>query len=106
MTGYGANAKQPSTHTPDTPEHIKHALRALYEGKANEGQQQQFLQWLLWEACDVHGISFRNDQAGGDRATAFNEGRRFVGVLIQTTLGLLRPTMAAPSGNPEARGTK
>lgn len=80
-----------ATREPHVPDQIKSALVALYSGVANEGQQKQALQWMLWEACDFYGLSFRIDGAGGDRSTAFNEGRRFVALQIMAILGLLNP---------------
>lgn len=37
------------------------------------------LDWIIRELCRVEDMSFRPDDKGGERETAFAEGRRFVG---------------------------
>lgn len=59
------------------------AVRALREGKANEGQQIAAMQWIELVVCNVEGMSFHEDGDGGERASAFHEGRRFVGNQIR-----------------------
>jgi hypothetical protein len=59
------------------------AVKALREGKANEGQQRLAMQWIELVACDVEGMSYHDTAEGGERATAFHEGRRFVGNQIR-----------------------
>lgn len=58
------------------------AARAIAEGVANEGQQRDFLAWLLKDLCGIGAVSFRPGGPEGERATAFAEGMRFVGVTI------------------------
>lgn len=55
------------------------ALRAMHEGNAEPHQQKKLLEWLVNDLCETHGLSFRPDS---DRATAFAEGKRFVGLQI------------------------
>lgn len=55
------------------------AIRALTEGKATADQQRRALDWIIYFAAATYDVSFRPDALGGDRATAFAEGRRFVG---------------------------
>lgn len=52
------------------------ALQALARGQASEHQQRVAYDWLLREAAGIGAQSFR---AGDSHATAFMEGRRFVG---------------------------
>lgn len=55
------------------------AVQALNRGEATPEQQKQFLAWLVNEAAATYGQSYQLDS---DRATAFAEGRRFVGLQI------------------------
>lgn len=57
---------------------VLYAFRALFEGKANEGQQKRAVQWLLMNACHIGQVSF----ADTERETAFLEGQRSIGVQI------------------------
>lgn len=61
------------------------AAQALQRGEATSAQQQQFLNWLVNQACATYDISF---QIEGDRETAFAEGRRFVGANVVKLLKL------------------
>ncbi len=51
------------------------ALQALYEGKANEGQQQHALKFILEDLCDRMGNQYFPTQ----RDTDFALGKKFVG---------------------------
>lgn len=83
-----------------------YAIRALEQGQASEAQQRRVLEWIVHNASNYHDLSYREDGNGGDRATAFAEGRRFVGLQIRK---LLKPeTLEAKkaAGNSRKRGTK
>lgn len=54
---------------------IVHAFKALSEGRANEGQQELVLNWIVKIAGNYHGEPFVE---GDTHATAFALGRRFV----------------------------
>jgi hypothetical protein len=56
-----------------------YAIKALAAGKANEGQQQRALAWIINTACATYDLSFRPDS---DRDTTFAEGKRHVGMQI------------------------
>jgi hypothetical protein len=58
------------------------ALQALAQGRADEIQQRKALDWIIYKACDFHGISFRET----DRETSFAEGKRFVAQQIHRLL--------------------
>lgn len=62
------------------------AIKALAEGKASAVQQKLALDWIISELCRTYDVSFRPDDAGGDRDTAFAEGRRFVGLQIRRVI--------------------
>lgn len=57
---------------------VLYAFRALFDGKANEGQQKRALEWLLFNACHIGFPSF----AATDRETLFREGERHIGLQI------------------------
>lgn len=56
------------------------AIKALSTGTANDGQQKAALAWILFDVCRLREPSF----APGEKPleTAFNEGRRHVGLMI------------------------
>lgn len=78
-----SEAHKPADYDRDTV----YAIRALYEGKASEGQQQKALRWILDEVCRVRDLETRFGP-DGDRQTVFAGGRRFVG---QQILKMLDP---------------
>jgi hypothetical protein len=55
------------------------AIQALARGEATPDQQRRGLDWIILFAAATYDMSFRPDGLGGERATAFAEGRRFVG---------------------------
>jgi hypothetical protein len=57
---------------------VLYAFRALFDGKANDGQQKRALEWLLFNACHVGQLSF----AATERESAFSEGERHIGLQI------------------------
>lgn len=66
------------------------AIRALASGSANEGQQKRAWDWIVYQASAVTDLSYYPNDMGGDRATSFKEGRRFVGAQL---LKLLQPAL-------------
>lgn len=58
-------------------------LKAVLAGVANADQQRAAMDLILTKIAGVHELSYRPDSLGGDRDTAFCEGRRFVGLSIQ-----------------------
>lgn len=76
---------------PAHDENVVMAIRAFKEGSANTGQQQlvwRYLMYLTRASEEFQDLSFRPDNHGGERATIFAEGSRFVGIMIRK---LLRP---------------
>jgi hypothetical protein len=61
---------------------VINAVQAWMVGKANEGQQQLAFRWVVEALCGTYDLSFRPDELGGDRATVFAEGKRFIGQQI------------------------
>lgn len=52
------------------------AAQALQRGDASPEQQKMFLKWLIQTAAGTYEVTFHPES---DRASAFAEGRRFVG---------------------------
>ncbi len=55
------------------------AVQAIIRGEASPDQQRQAMNWVINQACGTYNTSF--SEHGAD-ATAFAEGRRFVGTNI------------------------
>lgn len=70
------------------------AIKALSEGTATEEQQGLAVRWIIEQAANTYDISFRSDADGGDRDTAFAEGRRFVGLSLVKMINLPGPVLA------------
>lgn len=51
------------------------AIKALFEGTANEGQQKRALAWIINEACATYGLGYFESE----RDDSFAAGKRFVG---------------------------
>jgi len=63
-------------------ERIVGAIKAVARGDATASQQRLFLDYLIRVVCKTDDLSFRPEDAGGERATCFAEGKRFVGQQI------------------------
>jgi hypothetical protein len=57
------------------------AIKALAAGTASAAQQQRALDWIVHKACATYDLSFRPGE-GGERDSAFAEGKRFVGLQV------------------------
>lgn len=55
------------------------AIRALFDGTANEGQQKRAMEWIILNLCHVGQISFSADN---DRLSAFRDGERHIGIQL------------------------
>jgi hypothetical protein len=66
------------TMRPDYTEKELQAIRALFEGNATERQQKLILPYII-RAAGTHDQSYR---PGDSHATAFAEGKRFVGTTL------------------------
>lgn len=58
------------------------AIRAWLLGEASHEQQMLSHKVVIEKLSMAYGLSYRPDNRGGDRATAFLEGRRAVGLWI------------------------
>lgn len=79
-----------------------YALKALEQGKAIPGQQQTALKCIVEKFSAYYEMSMRCG-VSGDRETAFNEGRRFVGAQIIAELKTVRKPKPAPVVPPPRR---
>ncbi len=59
------------------------AVQACIEGQATAEQAKMAIDWIMREAARVPDLSFRPGQPD---YTTFNEGRRYVGILIRYML--------------------
>lgn len=57
------------------------AIKALSAGQAREDQQKTALDFIINALCGTHELSYRSGD-GGERDTAFLEGRRSIGLTI------------------------
>lgn len=64
------------------------AVQACSQGIANEHQQKRAIDWLINSVSGTYELSFRSDADGGERETAFAEGRRFVGMQVVKAVNL------------------
>lgn len=64
------------------------AIRDLAAGKATEDQQRAAWAFIVQRIAAADDLSFRPDEAGGERDTAFHEGRRFVGLQMRKLTSL------------------
>lgn len=75
------------------PKYIAAAIKDVARGEGSPEQQKQAMDAIIKIVACVEELSFRADDFGGDRETAFAEGRRFVGLqlrkLITTPLEIL-----------------
>lgn len=70
------------------------AINAIARGEATADQQIRGMKWIVEKLCATYDLEFRPDEAGGDRATAFASGRRFVGLMLRKFIGNLEPIRA------------
>jgi hypothetical protein len=77
------------------------AVKAMAAGNASESQQKRVLDWIMFNACGLRDLSFRPG-VDGDRATAFAEGKRHVGLqlakLVTLPVALLEPKQKVKDG--------
>lgn len=60
------------------------AIKAMAANNANEDQQKVFMKWLLSRASNILSLGFDPDN---ERASVFENGRRFVGLKINEVIG-------------------
>ncbi len=58
------------------------SIVAVHDGVATEEQQKAAMKAILVNICGIHDMSYRPDEAGGERDTAFAEGKRYVATQI------------------------
>jgi hypothetical protein len=70
------------------------AVQALNRGDANADQQRRAVEWILKQLAGVQGSTFHVDP----NASAFAEGRRYVGLKLAQALNLSMRDMLANEG--------
>ncbi len=88
-------ARQPAWTPVDYDHGTVTALQALARGEAQAHEQTKALDWIIKNCAGTYELSFRSDADGGDRETAFSEGRRFVGMQIVKIVNLAPQVVAA-----------
>lgn len=81
--------------------HDVYAIKALREGKANPEQQKQALDFIIRDLAGTYDLSYRPGGEEASRATAFAEGRRFVGlklVLMVNMTAVAAEKLGKPNG--------
>lgn len=59
-----------------------YAIKRLVDGTATPDDQKRAMDWIVRIACATYDLEFRPDEAGGDRASSFAAGKRFIGLQI------------------------
>jgi hypothetical protein len=62
------------------PDYVLASIKNLSRGEATEPQQILALNFIIEDLCGAYDLSYRPDRTV---ATAFNEGRRFVGLQLR-----------------------
>jgi hypothetical protein len=78
------------------------AVKALHAGTASPEQQRRALDWIMKSVAGIGEVSFH---PGDSHATAFREGRRFVGLILANVLAksmdALRREYGLPARDPQ-----
>ncbi len=80
-----------------------YALKALVRGEATTDQQLRVVDWLLNVATSYYELSFRRGE-GGERESAFEEGRRYVGWSIVKIANMAMTQRREPGGEAAEQG--
>jgi len=63
-----------------------HSIKACMDGVADSRQQKVAMNAIIVNVCRADDMSYRSDDMGGDRDTAFAEGMRHVGLQLRKFL--------------------
>ena len=69
-------------------------IKAVAKGEGGPEEQMRAIKWIIDIAAGDGELSFRSDGDGGDRETAFAEGRRFVALQIKKLRDMPGPVVA------------
>lgn len=58
------------------------ALQQVAAGKGDDRHQKRVIDFIVTKLAETYGLSYRPENSGGERDTAFAEGKRFVGLQI------------------------
>jgi hypothetical protein len=73
------------------------AIKALAKGEATPDQQQRAFKFIVERVSRVDEPSFIFNEDGGERATAFVEGRRSVGLFLKGLIALPSDKLRKPN---------
>jgi len=92
--------KQKPWQASDYDDYVVYAVRALSEGKANEGQQKLAWEWIMYLTGAGERWQDMSYRVGPDgaRETDFAEGKRFVGLQIRK---MLTPSVTPKAATPK-----
>lgn len=81
-------AKRPSTASmpwfpPQLTKNEARAIKAVWEGVASEPQQKKVIELIIKRFACADDLEFRPDDMGGERASNFASGKRFVGEQVR-----------------------
>lgn len=68
------------------PSPIVAALKAMGRGEARPDQQITAMNFIIENLAGTYDLSFRPDDKGGERDTAFAEGRKYVGLQLRRVI--------------------
>lgn len=91
-------SRSPAKYPWDIPNATKDeaaSLRALYNGQADENQQRVALAFIVKRLSCADDMEFRPDSLGGERASNFASGKRFVGQQIRRWVFASKEEIAA-----------
>lgn len=58
------------------------AIQHVVLGSGSEAHQKRVIDLIINKIANSYDLSFRPDDMGGERATAFAEGKRYVGLQL------------------------
>lgn len=80
------------------------ALKAFGKGIARPDQQIAVFNFIIENLAGTYDLSFRPDDKGGDRDTAFAEGRKFVGLQLRRVIAQPFETLTGKPTSGETPG--
>lgn len=80
------NRAAPVPWKTDLTDEQEAALRALYTGTANEGQQKTAFNAIVQGICETNGLGWNPES---ERISDFAQGKRYVGLRILSVLAFV-----------------
>lgn len=89
--------RQPALALPDLTREEIIAIKCLYSGSANDVQQKLAIETVMTKFCIIGGLEFDPD----DRMTAFNGGKRLVGLQLLHIINTPFDKLVTSKGEPK-----